>query len=133
VIFGPEHHTQIQADLTALISPERRRGVRMVIYTSPNIAAAYSYWMGALIKWDRDLLDGEYRLETYPGDAMTAVTSTKTIKLRRRPNDTVIGVPKEVAQKLELSGIDEFTIEVTEHGLLYRPVTETEDPGWLRA
>lgn len=104
----------------------------MVIYTSMNIAAAYSYWMGARITYDRDLLDGEYRLEAHPGDAMPAVT-VKTIKLRRNANDTVIGVPKEIAEKLDLSGVDRFTVELTENGILYRPVLETKDPGWLHA
>lgn len=61
------------------------------------------------------------------------------VKLKRARSGTggtvtSLGVPKEIADALELVNVDMFKVELTEDGILFRPMTSAPEivkPTWL--
>lgn len=63
----------------------------------------------------------------------------RIVKARRHSNQRgihnwTIGIPADIARALDASGIDQFMVELTEEGMLYRPLAMAPDlelPSWL--
>lgn len=69
--------------------------------------------------------------------------SRRVYKLRSQPSGPggafrshTIGVPEEIARVIQATGIEHFAVEMTEDGILYRPVTLEKPtpalPSWAR-